>query len=78
MYYLPQTWGDWLHFTKELVLKLHFLFVVGTETKCIFWGKQKRREVLQSPPRVVTPEGCWLAELDGWGAHPSPAQATWM
>lgn len=29
-------------FTKELVLKLHFLFVVGAETKCTFWGKQKK------------------------------------
>ena len=75
---MPRMWGDWLHFTRELVLKVHFLFVTGTEMKCIFWGKQEKGEALQSPPRVIASEGCWLVGLDGWCAHPSLAQAAWM
>lgn len=59
---MPQTRGDWLHFTKEFVLKFHFLSVVGTETER---GKQNMREALQSPPGPIALKAVvWQSWMD--------------
>lgn len=43
------------------MLKLHFLFVVGTETKSVFWGKLCRVCLKQLLWKVVA----WTSWVDG-------------
>lgn len=63
VYCMPWTQGDWLHFTKELVLKLHFLSVVGTETEWVYWAG-KMREALQSAPGLFALKAVWQSWRD--------------
>lgn len=68
---MPRTRSDWLHFTKELVLKLLFLSVVGTETEWVYWASKKMREALQSPPEPIALKAVvWQSWMD---RVPTPA-----